>query len=127
MSRPTTSTIVTTFARTVRSSARRCLVLAFVLAALAVASPAVNLALPGAASAQDSGATVRADGKQSGDELALTVLVDDAHNLGAFQMVLSWDSNVLSLTDVASSSDFLASSGRQPYCPDPTTDPSAFR
>src|SRR5207248_2846460 len=38
-----------------------------------------------------------------------------------------WDSSVASLIDAQPTTEFLSSSGRKPYCSDPTTDPAAFR
>lgn len=82
---------------------------------------------PSESSAQDATANIRLEGQQQSDQLDASVVIENAHNLGGYQFVLSWDSSFASLTNVEASTDFLGSSGRRPYCPDPTTDTAAFR
>lgn len=81
----------------------------------------------GAATAQQPApVTVRPEATQQGDQLTVDIIAEDASGVGAFQMVLSWDQNVLSYMDVKVG-PFLGSSGRQPLCPEPVTDAGALR
>lgn len=81
---------------------------------------------PAAVRAQSPSALLKPQAQQSGKVVTLDVVVDGAHDLGAFQMVVTWDPAILSLTDVKET-NFLAGSGRKPYCPAPNTQVGAFR
>jgi hypothetical protein len=63
---------------------------------------------------------------QANGGVSVDVRADNVHNLGAFQMVLSWDPGVVSLQKIDDGA-FLAQSGRKPLCPAPVTDQSAVR
>ena len=75
--------------------------------------------------AQDSAATVTltAPSKAAADGAELDVLVNvkNVKNLGGFQFVLTVDSKVLKPISVVKG-EFLGSSGREVFCPEPTVD-----
>jgi hypothetical protein len=100
-------------------------VLALLCAALALSIfPALSLA-------QDNASTVRAVPRQQevgsdADTFDVDVLVEDVSNLGAFQFVLVADPAVATVESVAKG-EFLASSGREVYCPEPTIEGGSIR
>ena len=75
--------------------------------------------------AQGSAATVTltapSKAAPDGAELQVVVNVKDVKNIGGFQFVLTVDSKVLKPIS-AVKGDFLGSSGREVYCPEPTVD-----
>lgn len=72
-------------------------------------------------------ATIRPHVSQSGDGMTLEVTAEDVSNLAGFEMLLSWDTNVLSFVDAPGGQDLLAGSGRKPYCPDPIVQDTVVR
>ncbi|MDE3097052.1 MAG: hypothetical protein KGK07_13770 [Chloroflexota bacterium] len=102
--------------RTIAAALARALVLA-----------AAGLALlPAAAGAQQPAVISSSTVNQSGKQLTVEIAAQGVHNLGAFQMVLSWDPAVVAFEKV-SEAGFLGQSGRQPVCPSPVTAADAFR
>ena len=81
------------------------------------------IALSSAAFAQSDAAvvTITAPAKAPPDsgELQVQVGVSNVKNLGSFQFVLTVDSNVLKPVSVTKG-EFLGSSGREVFCPEPT-------
>lgn len=77
------------------------------------------------AQAQDTIATVTltapAKASPDGNELQVLVNVKDVKNIGGFQFVLTVDSKVLKPIS-AVKGEFLSSSGREAFCPEPTVD-----
>ncbi len=59
-------------------------------------------------------------------DVTVDVVAQNAANLGAFQMVLSWDPAVVSLVKI-SDGGFLGQTGRKPLCPQPVIDKTAVR
>ncbi len=92
----------------------------------AAAAVALLWAIAGPAVRAQGPATVRPEAKQAGQQLTVSVVAEETRNLAGFQMVLSWDPSLMSLTDVQGG-DFLGKSGRRPECPTPVTDTGALR
>ncbi|MHB8377679.1 MAG: cohesin domain-containing protein [Dehalococcoidia bacterium] len=63
---------------------------------------------------------------QHGKQLTVEIVAQDVHNLGAFELVLSWDPAVVAF-DRVTEAGFLGQTGRKPLCPDPVTAPNAIR
>jgi hypothetical protein len=63
---------------------------------------------------------------ETSDEIEVPIEIAGANNVGAFQFVLEFDGEVLEGLG-ASDGGFLASSGRETFCDDPTVDPHAIR
>jgi hypothetical protein len=98
------------------------------LPAAALLASATALFWSTGALAQGSTATVSltAPSKAAPDGAEIDVLVNvkDVKNIGGFQFILTVDSGVLQPVSVAKG-EFLGSSGREVYCPEPTIDSSS--
>jgi hypothetical protein len=96
----------------------------FVILAGAVLALAA-IPLSSAASTQSVTATVKVTAPSKaapgGTDLQAQIDVSDVKNLGGFQFVLTVDSKVLKPISV-SNGEFLGSSGREVFCPEPTVD-----
>ncbi len=83
------------------------------------------IALSSAAFAQSDTAVVTITAPEKappdGGEVQVQVGVSDVKNIGGFQFVLTVDSKVLKPVSVTKG-EFLGSSGREVYCPEPTVD-----
>lgn len=81
--------------------------------------------LPGAASTQSETATVKVTAPSKaaagGSDRQVLIDVSDVKNIGGFQFVLTVDSKVLKPVSVTKG-EFLGSSGREVFCPEPTID-----
>jgi hypothetical protein len=64
--------------------------------------------------------------EESDGRLVVDVMVENASNLAGFQMVLSWDPELLRLIEMREM-DYLGSTGREPWCPEPLVDDAAVR
>lgn len=62
----------------------------------------------------------------SDDQFEAQVVVKNVTNLGGFEIIVSFDPNVLRATSI-SKTDFLGSTGREVQCPDPTVEDAAVR
>lgn len=95
------------------------------LAIFFVALAVITSSMSNAVSAQSDSAVVRvtAPSKVSATTGDISVLIDvsNVKNIGSFQFVLTVDSTVLKPVSVLKG-DFLGSSGREVFCPDPTID-----
>ena len=69
--------------------------------------------------------TPKEDLKPGGEAFGVTVMVDDVTNLGAFQIRLTYDPNILQFQDVKEG-QFLGSSGRPVECLPPNTPQGAI-
>jgi hypothetical protein len=94
-------------------------------ACLALAALAGVVLVRGAL-AQQQQIAVFPDVHQTKTDVTVDVLAQDATNLGAFQMVLSWDPGVVSLVGIHDGG-FLGQTGRKPICPQPVVDQAAVR
>lgn len=98
------------------------------LAVLILAVFVVTPTLARSARAQDDTALVEAvpasHDVAPDKDVNVDIRVSNATNLGAFQIVLSVDPNILQPVSIAKT-DFLGSSGREVFCPEPPTIDSA--
>jgi hypothetical protein len=80
-------------------------------------------------SAQDQTATVQpvlqSKNVSNNKEVDVEIRADDVTNLGAFQIVLSVDPNILQPMSI-DKTDFLGSSGRETFCQPPTIDSASM-
>ena len=80
-------------------------------------------------SAQDQTASVQpvvpSKSISNNKDVDVEVRADDLTNLGAFQIVLSVDSNILQPLSI-DKTEFLGSSGREIFCPPPTIDSASI-
>ena len=93
--------------------------------ALVLAAAALAL-LPAGAHGQQPATISSRTVDDNGKQLTVEIVAQGVHNLGAFQMVLSWDPAVVAY-DSISEAGFLGQSGRQPVCPSPVTAADALR
>jgi hypothetical protein len=88
------------------------------------------IALSSAAYAQSGTAvvtvTAAAKAPLDGGDMQIQLGVSDVKNLGGFQFVLTVDSKVLQPVSVTKG-EFLGSSGREVFCPEPTVDSESVR
>ncbi len=91
--------------------------------AAVLAVGAITLSSAAFAQSDTAVVTIMAPAKAApdGDELQIQVGVSDVKNIGGFQFVLTVDSKILKPVSVAKG-EFLGSSGREVFCPEPTVD-----
>ena len=99
-----------------------------ILAGALLAMAAIPLSI--AASTQNETATVKVTAPSKvavgSSDLQAQIDVSDVKNLGGFQFVLTVDSKVLKPVSV-SKGEFLGSSGREVFCPEPTVDSDSLQ
>lgn len=107
----------------IRARRTRPVILATALALLLGAAAA-----PPALAQTPTAASVRPEVSEAKDRtLTVEVTADGVSNLAGFQMLLSWDTGVLTYVDAAGGEDFLAGTGRKPYCPEPVVQEDVVR
>lgn len=81
---------------------------------------------PAPVSAEEGARVYPLAGERVDDRLPVEVMVEGAEDLAGYQLVLSWDAELLALSS-GEETEFLAATGRQPFCPEPVESDDAIR